>query len=93
MSRAISSRVRKAGCGVASVIWRMASRASARPGVLAVRKNTLSSCCGTIALSNGNKVPSVLPMPVLACAIRQRPVLTALYRVSANWRWPWRNCA
>ncbi|MNC61888.1 hypothetical protein D3C75_1118590 [compost metagenome] len=91
MSRAISSSVRKAGCGVASVIWRMASRARARPGVLAVRKNSLSSCCGTMALSRGNKVPRVLPIPVLAWAIRQRPVLTALYRVSASCRWPWRN--
>ncbi|MCY1457842.1 hypothetical protein D9M71_751690 [compost metagenome] len=32
-------------------------------------------------------------MPVGAWAIRQQPVLTALYTASASWRWPWRNPA
>jgi hypothetical protein len=39
----------------------------------------LSNCWGTTALSSGNRVPRVLPMPVLAWAIRQRPPPHRLY--------------
>ena len=52
-----------------------ASRASWRPGVLAVRKKILSNCFDAAAFSIGNSVPTVLPMPVGAWASRGRLLL------------------
>jgi hypothetical protein len=49
-----------------------ASSASCRPALFAVRKKILSSCWPGHALSSGNSVPTVLPMPVGACAATQR---------------------
>jgi hypothetical protein len=60
---------------------------------LAARKNTLSIFCAGQALSTGYSVPTVLPMPVGACAIRQRPCAAARYAASASARWPGRNPA
>ena len=46
-----------------------------------------------MALSAGNTVPSVLPMPVGACASRQRLPRTDRHTASASVRWPWRKSA
>ena len=41
----------------------------------------------------GNRLPTVLPMPVGACASKPQPRLLALYMASASWRWPGRKSA
>ena len=68
-----------------------ACSATCRPEVLAVRKKILSSRCGAAALRSGNSVPMVLPMPVGACASRQRAPLAARYTASASGRCPVRK--
>src|SRR3989344_2510213 len=83
LSRATSSSTRSGSAGALSDRRASASSAICRPEVLAARKNTLSMCCAGAALSNGNSVPMVLPMPVGAWASRQRPATAALYTASA----------
>ena len=52
----------------------------------AVRKKTLSRRSTGIAFSNGNSVPTVLPIPVGACASRQPPRRALRYTASASAR-------
>ncbi len=68
-----------------------ASRATCRPEVLAARKKTLSMPAPGAALSSGNSVPTVLPMPVGACASKQRPATAVRYTASDRGRWPARK--
>ncbi len=92
LSRATSSSTRTGSPPVSF----QATQGMQREGparVLAARKNSRSRRCPGIALSCGNSVPMVLPIPVGAWAIRQQPAEAALYTASASCRWPWRNSA